>query len=137
MGCKPTSQDKINEYGLDAVCESIANGESLTAIAKRIEVSVGSFFTWLEAESERSARVREVRSATARLWDEKAEQCIKDAPDEFELKRAKELSHHYRWRAAKIAPKEYGDRLEVEGKGVLPMVIVRDLTGRKDEPEDD
>ena len=43
----------------------------------------------------------------------------------------------YRWRASKIAPKEYGDRLEVDGKGVLPLVIVRDLTGRKDEPEDD
>jgi hypothetical protein len=38
------------------------------------------------------------------------------ASDAFELAKAKELAHHYRWRASKIAPKLYGDRLQVEGK---------------------
>jgi hypothetical protein len=33
-----------------------------------------------------------------------------------------------KWFASKVAPKKYGDKLEVEGKG-LPLVIVRDLTG--------
>lgn len=72
----------------------------------------------------------------ASYWEEKAESCIADAADEFELKKARELAHHYRWRAAKIAPREYGDKLEVNNTG-LPMVIIKDLSGRKDEPAAD
>ena len=67
---------------------------------------------------------------------ERAETEIRDSADEFELKKAKELAHHYRWKASKIAPRDYGDKLEVNNTG-LPMVIVRDLTGRKDEPATD
>lgn len=42
-----------------------------------------------------------------------------------------------KWYLSKIMPKKYGDRLELEGKLGMPMVIVRDLTGRSDEPADD
>lgn len=136
MAGKQTAQLKVDAFGLDALCESISEGETLTAISKSLEVSIGTLLTWVDAVPERSARVREARIATARLWDEKATQCIENAPDEFELKRAKELAHHYRWRASKIAPREYGDRIEVENTG-MPMVIIKDFTGRKNEPADD
>ena len=32
----------------------------------------------------------------------------------MDLAKARELAHHYRWRAAKIAPREYGDRVQVD-----------------------
>jgi transposase len=130
------AKEKADAFGIDQVCERVSEGLTLTKIAQEIGISIGSLLTWIESDTERSARARETRVATARLWDEKAEQCIEGAPDEFELKRAKELAHHYRWRAAKIAPKEYGDRLEVENSG-MPMVIIKDFTGRKNEPADD
>lgn len=135
-GPAPVAQDKITAFGLNALCERIADGHSMTSTAHHIGVSIGTLITWIEADAERSARMREVRAQTAKLWDEKATKVIEDAPDEFELKKAKELAHHYRWRASKIAPKEYGDRLEIENKG-LPLVVVRDLTGAKNEPADD
>jgi len=104
---------KLDALGLDEVCDCIGEGESLTLIASNADVSIGSLLSWIEADPERSARVRECRSAMARYWDEKSERCIEQAEDEFELKRAKELSHHYRWRASKIAPREYGDKLDL------------------------
>lgn len=103
---------KLDAIGLDEICDLVGEGESLTQIAKDSDVSIGSLLSWIESDPERSARVRECRASMARYWDEKSEKCIEDATDEFELKRAKELSHHYRWRASKIAPREYGDKVD-------------------------
>lgn len=104
------------------VCEFISDGLSLTAIAEKAGVGIATFLTWTELDPERSARVREARRLMARLWDEKAERVIEAAQDDFELKKAKELAHHYRWRAAKIAPKEYGDKLELAGDPLAPVM---------------
>lgn len=41
-----------------------------------------------------------------------------------------------KWYLSKIMPKKYGDKLEVNSTG-MPMVIVKDFTGRKNEPADD
>lgn len=126
---------KLDALGLDEVCDSIGEGKSLTLIAEDAEVSIGSLLSWIEANPERSARVRECRSAMARYWDEKSERCIEDAGDEFELKRAKELSHHYRWRASKIAPKEYGDKITQEhtGAGGATLPAIQVVFGNKPE----
>lgn len=109
-----TAIERIDAVGLDAVCAAIGDGKTLTGIAGEIGVSIGTLSTWIDADNERSARTREARVRTARLWDEKAEKGIDDAKDPFELSKAKELAHHYRWRAAKIAPKDYGDRQAID-----------------------
>lgn len=41
-----------------------------------------------------------------------------------------------KWYLSKIMPKKYGDKLEVNSTG-MPMVVIRDFTGRKNEPADD
>lgn len=110
------SRDKLDAYGVDALCSDVSDTKTLTAIAQERGVSIGSLLAWIEADPERSARVREARARTARLWDERAEEEIRLAPDEMALKKAKELAHHYRWRAAKIAPRDYGDKLELDNK---------------------
>lgn len=73
----------------------------------------------------------------ASVWDEKAEQGLEDAADPFELSKHKELAHHYRWRASKIAPRIYGDRIQQEhsGKDGAPIIIKID-TGVPVKPSD-
>lgn len=112
---------KLDAYGVEAVCADIGDGKSLTAIAKEQGVSIGSLLTWCEADPERSARVREARTLMARFWDEEAERVIEQAGDDFELKKAKELAHHYRWRGSKIAPRDYGDRTTLAGDPDAPL----------------
>ena len=131
---KGSAQKKLNAIGIDAICEHIGDGKSLTSIAREADVSIGSLTAWLNADAERSARAREVRADTARLWDEKAEEEIRRATDPFELGIARELAHHYRWRAAKIAPREYGDKLqsEVTGADGAPFAIQIVRFGDKD-----
>lgn len=95
----------------------IKSGEAFYAIAGHFGVDRGDFTRWIEADSQRSARAREARKAASAAWDEKAERGIDEARDPFELAKAKELAHHYRWRASKIAPKEYGDKVQTEVTG--------------------
>lgn len=115
-GPPPVAQNRIEaKGGIDWVCERIVARDTMTGIAEQAEVSVPTLITWIEADPSRSARAREARLKTARLWDEQATREIEMATDAFSLSRAKELAHHYRWRASKIAPREYGDKLAVEG----------------------
>lgn len=124
MAPPATAAAKLDRFGIDAVCEAIADRESLTSIASRVGVSIGSLITWLDADPERSARAKEARRATARAWDEAAEATLAHAEDEFGLKKARELAHHYRWRASKISPAEYGDRIQQEHSGAVTITRV-------------
>jgi hypothetical protein len=113
----PSAQSKLADFGIAAICEAILAPSSMASIAERIGVSQGSLISWIAADPERSARAREARIQTAQMWDEKATRGIEDAADQFELAKAKELAHHYRWRASKIAPRDYGDKVTQEHTG--------------------
>lgn len=113
--------EAISAYGLDAVCEGILSGKGLREIAAEAGASAGSLLTWIEADAERSARVRETRASMARVWDEMAEEGIRQASDDLGLRKAKELAHHFRWRASKVAPREYGDRIQHANDPTDPM----------------
>ena len=114
---EPTADEKIAQYTEDAIVDALSNGKSMAAICKEIGVSNAKLCTWIAANEKRSARAREARSYAARIWDERAEDVIAEAGNPFELAQAKELAHHYRWRASKIAPRDYGDRVQAEVTG--------------------
>ncbi len=114
---QPTIAERIEAFGIEAVCERLSNGMTMTALAEEIGVTVGKLSQWIASDEEHSARAREARIHAARIWDEKALSVVEQALDLFELQRAKELAHHYRWRASKTAPKEYGDKVTQEHTG--------------------
>ena len=86
---------------------------------------MSTLLDWIEGDSDRLTRTREARRRTALLWEERAEAVLAQAGDQFELQKARELAHHYRWRAKVIAPREYGDKVtqEVTGAGGAPLTI--------------
>ena len=127
------------DVNIDAICDMIVEGNSLTHIAKTVGVHVSALVRWVENDPQRSALVREARVRSAKIWDERAEAVIAAAPDKFELERARELAHHYRWRAKAIAPREYGDKVTQEhtGKDGGPIALAAvDLRGLKDDELD-
>jgi hypothetical protein len=104
------------EESEEEIFSLIKEGEMLSSIAEKIGVPQKALRDWLD-DPTRSARAREARGAASSAWDEKAERGIAEASDAFELAKAKELAHHYRWRASKIAPKLYGDKVQTEVTG--------------------
>lgn len=111
------AKDALDAFGIDQVCDLLSGCKTMTEIAAMAGVSKGSFISWVTDDADRSARVKAARALAATYWEERATQVLEDAPDEFELKKARELAHHYRWRASKIAPREYGDRVAQEISG--------------------
>lgn len=132
----PTARLKIEAYGLDKICEDITGGGSLSKICDEIGVNISSLIEWIELDSNRSARIKEARRHSARVWDEKAERGLEQAKDKFELEKARDLAHHYRWRAKAIAPRDYGDKItqEVTGSNGGPLVVANamDFKGLSD-----
>lgn len=110
-------------YGLteEAILERIEDGDSLSEIAASVGKNRSMLTRWIAQDEQRSARARSVRALAAAAWDEKAEAEIRQASDPFELSKAKELSHHYRWRASKIGHKEYGDKLDLNHGGGISV----------------
>ena len=72
MTTSPAS-DRIADFGLDGLCEAVANGLTMRAIASSIGVSSSTLSLWIGAQPDRFARVRDARQHAAWLWDEKAE----------------------------------------------------------------
>lgn len=135
-GPVPVVDAKCSQFGIETICDMITSGDSLTKIAKDIGIHAATLIRWIEEDPQRSARAREARVRSAKIWDEAAEAVIKAAPDKFELERARELAHHYRWRAKAIAPREYGDKVqqEVTGANGGPIALAAvDLRGLKDD----
>lgn len=125
-----TAAQKLDAVGIDAICERITKGESITAIAGSFGLDQGSLRYWIGSDASRSACAREARAITAGACDDEALQRIDEASDAFELSKAKEAAHHLRWRASKIAPKDYGDKTtqEITGANGGPLDISLKVT---------
>jgi hypothetical protein len=109
------ARERLKDFGIDELCEMITDGTTLTDIGKSRGVSFARLQAWITSQPEFPARVKEAREQAAKLWDELAVTGIQAATDPFQLNKAKEIAYHYRWRASKIAPREYGDKLELSG----------------------
>jgi hypothetical protein len=109
-----TPQQKLEALGVDALCQRLRGGQTLTAIAVDMDIGKTTLLDWLAADPDRSARAREARSAAAVMFDEQADQLLEGARDYFELAKAKERAQHLRWRASKVNPTAYGDKVQVD-----------------------
>lgn len=121
----PGRAPKTAHLSIDAICDAICETKSMRQIAEELNVSLPRLLDWIEEDAERLARAREARRRTALLWEERAEAVLAQAGDNFELQKARELAHHYRWRAKVIAPREYGDKVTQEhtGKDGAPIAV--------------
>ena len=115
--------DKLEAVGIEALCDMVIEGMMLREVARKVGAPIMSMMDWIEADPARKARMRQARERSAQLWEEKAEELLAGAGDPFGLAKAKELAHHYRWRASKIAPRDYGDKVELRGSGDAPLVV--------------
>ena len=86
----------------------LAEGQHLTGMAKEVGVTLATLLEWINRDPNRRAQFSEARRRTAQMWEERAEKVLLEAKGKDELYKARELAHHYRWRASKIAPREYG-----------------------------
>ena len=110
MTGRPSS---YNEETAEALCEAIAQGHALYKLCEDREnwPAEKTVYQWLErhpAFAQSYARARE------RQQDRAADEMIEIAATEPDPQRARVMIDARKWRASKLAPKRYGDRIEVE-----------------------
>lgn len=120
---KIKSTQKLNEKSIDKIVEMITAGMTLTAIAKSFGVHVSTLLDYIDKDSQRSARVDDARKKSAKIVVDNAEDLLSNSTDKFSLYKANLLAHHMRWKASKIAPREFGEKVEVENSGSIGLVV--------------
>lgn len=97
------------------ICRLVASGILLKNAAKREGVRRETFWRWLDADEELRRRFERARVAQAHALAEQAIS-IADAPvrDHADAVRARTRVDVRKWFVAKLAPKIYGERLQVE-----------------------
>lgn len=131
------AEARIDKLGVDALCDRLVSGETLTAISKSIGVTKGSMRRWVSLDAERQARVNEARVASAEAFDELAEEEIRSARNPLALAKARELAHHYRWRSSKIDPRRYGEKLQVDQNTTIVNLSDEEIERRRQKIVDD
>lgn len=125
----PKNKQDKKPISIKKVIDLLIEGKSYRTIAELLKIPLSTLH-YFTSMPEHSARVREALEYSASTFADKAEQVLtslvfNSSPISFQ--RARELAHHYRWKASKRNPKKYGDRIDVTSKdekvNALPAII--------------
>lgn len=123
---------KFSDELADTICNRLMSGESLVKICS--DESMPDRVTvirWMGRDEDFATKCARAREAQADLMDDKiievAEACT---PDTWKSDKVKISA--YQWRASKLAPKKYGDKITQEHTGAngAPLSATIVLTGR-------
>ena len=107
-----------------AICRRIANGEGLRAICRGDDMpGRQTVLDWLDDDKKESFRIRYTRArvAQADYLDEAMQEVADSAtPEDVQVGRLRVST--MQWRASKLAPKKYGDKLDIGVSGSLQTV---------------
>lgn len=119
------------------ICERLANQESLRQICASEGMPHRSTVDrWADDNPDFAARRARAREAQAdSIFDDMADIEDRTLKGRIGAAVARAVLSSKQWRASKLAPKKYGDKLALGGASdldQLTLVINKDLTGRKD-----
>lgn len=112
-----------SENLVDTICRRIANGESLRSIcSEETFPDRNTVIRWLWEKPDFATKYAHAREAQADFMDDKiletADSCT---PETAAADRVKIAA--YQWRASKLKPKVYGDKVGVESSGSIAVTI--------------
>lgn len=123
-------ESEYTDEQADAICTWIAEGNSLSSWARKNKRDLSTIYKWLrqnESFAKNYARAREDAA------DSLVDRLMEIAETESDSQKAKLKCDNIKWVAARMKPKNYGDRHHLEhtganGKDLTPPVIhiVRD-----------
>jgi hypothetical protein len=109
-----------------AILDRLANDESLRSICKDEGMpNAATVHRWMQDDAEfasRYARARVIQAETVASGMRDIELDVIDGS--MEPAAARVVLDSQRWRASKLAPKKYGDKLEIAGDPEAPLQLV-------------
>lgn len=118
MGRPTTYNEKI----ADIICEALAKGAALYKLCQEEGMpDEKTVYRWLEKHEEFSQKYTRARE---RQQDYEADHIIAIADNATDANIARLQIDARKWRASKLAPKKYGDKLDVEHAGTFTFKTV-------------
>ena len=123
---KQSIADRLDEIGIDAICERIANCDFLQTIADDNGVSRGSLTNWLNNDDNavmyaraREAQADKMAEDILSIADDGTRDTYIDAEgnertDQDVIARSRLRVDARKWLASKMAPKKYGDKQTID-----------------------
>jgi len=108
---------EYSEALADSIAERLMDGESLRAICAAVDMpDRKTVMRWQAAHPDFAAKCARARELYAdQIFDEMQE--VADTGNADDVQRAKLRVSTMQWRASKLAPKKYGERVEHEHSG--------------------
>jgi len=97
----------LNAIGIDAVLEEVYKGSNIVDVAQRINISIGVFLAWLHEEGH-IQRFEDATKMSAEGYLSEAGRLLRNAQNDFELKKATKIADHGRFLASKLDKQRYG-----------------------------
>lgn len=114
----------VGKEAIPAILEAMENGESLRSACKPWDVKVSTFLLWVSKDE---GLAEQYAQARARLLDVRAEELEEIGDQAAQAETAVEVaglrlkSDNRKWLLSKLAPKKYGDKLDLNHSGSLAL----------------
>ena len=117
----------------DEICKRMANGETLRKIVLDEHMPVSSaIYRWLDTNQTFKEQYTQARIKQADYY---AEMIVDEAFSSHDAAIGRLRMDALKWAASKIAPKKYGDKVEVEQTGGTALTVSFALPSRSGSPE--
>lgn len=117
---RPKGSSEYTEAVADEICERLALGESLNHICSGSTMPAHTtVLRWLAAETAFRTQYAHARQLQADFYHDEVTDIADNATD---ASLARLQIDARKWKASKLAPKKYGDKLEVGGDPDAPIL---------------
>jgi hypothetical protein len=114
------------------LCDEIAGGRAIHEIAETESWCPGEASIYRKMAKDEAFRSA-ISSARAAQQEREADECIRMAdlatPDDWQVVKLRIWARQ--WRASKLAPKKYGDKLELSGDAQNPLHVKQTIDASK------
>lgn len=109
---------------MDRVCEHVANGDSLRSFCAAEGLAYRTVLDWIERDETRTAHYARARESRADLvfdaLDDVSEAAV-TAENAVQVAGLRLKADNIKWKLARMAPKKYGEKLELAGDPQAPI----------------
>lgn len=105
----------------DQICERISNGETLRAVCRDIKIAPSTVIEWTWKNKEFFEQYTRARQKQA---DAYADMILDEAFNSIDPQIGRLRVDALKWVASKLAPKRYGDKVEVEQTGTQKVRVI-------------
>jgi hypothetical protein len=120
-----TSYEKLEQSGIDSICQRVEDGESLRAISLDLGVPLSSANKWIDIDENRRVHYAQARDSRAEGYFEDLDDVSKDATTALtavEVAGLRLKADNIKWKLARMNAKKYGDKVSVGGADDLPPI---------------